>query len=53
MGPPLKGMEIEILKIFSNKLNFTYNTIDCNYDWGVLLPNKSWTGIIGQLAEKV
>ena len=42
-----------MLKHISIIYNFTYSVIDCDFAWGSLLPNKTWTGIIGLLDTKV
>jgi hypothetical protein len=47
------GIEAKILLKMSQYFNFSYKIINCNYDWGILLPNKSWTGIIGKIVNKV
>ena len=47
------GYEIEILKVLSGVFNFTYSFIDCHRDWGTLLANGTWTGIIEQLHQNV
>ena len=47
------GLEIEFIKVLSKLLNFTYHFIDCHSVWGNLLPNNTWTGIIGELVGNV
>ncbi len=37
----------------SNHLNFSLKIIHCYYDWGIKLPNKTWSGIIGKIASRV
>lgn len=49
----IEGYEIMILRAMSDKFNFTYELIELFYDWGRLLPNGTWTGIIGKLAKNV
>ena len=43
----------KILEILSIKLNFTFSLISSNLEWGRLLANNTWTGIIGKLASDV
>jgi hypothetical protein len=47
------GFEVELFKAMSDYFNFTYKIINCNSDWGIRLPNETWTGIIGSVASKV
>jgi hypothetical protein len=47
------GYEVELFKAMSDYFNFTYKIINCYSDWGIRLPNKTWTGIIGSVASKV
>jgi hypothetical protein len=47
------GFEVELLNTMSKHFNFTYKMIDCKNDWGIQLPNKSWTGIISKIFSKV
>jgi hypothetical protein len=41
------------LKSMNKYFNFTYKIIDCNSDWGIRLPDMTWTGIIGNVSTKV
>ena len=45
--------DMKILKILSSKLNFTFSLIHSDFHWGHLLPNNTWTGIIGKLVTQV
>ncbi len=47
------GLEVRLLESLSKHFNFTYRIINCNSDWGVLLENNTWTGIVGKVASKV
>ncbi len=47
------GFEVTLIQTISKHFNFTYEIINCNSDWGTELPNNSWTGIIGKIANKV
>ncbi len=47
------GLEVRLLESMSKHFNFTYRIINCNSDWGVLLKNNTWTGIVGKVASKV
>ena len=47
------GYEISIFKEMSKKFNFTYQIEECHQDWGRLLPDGNWTGIIGSLVNQV
>ncbi len=42
-------MEHGIIQTISNYYDFKYNITSCNYEWGLKLPNGTWTGIIGKL----
>jgi hypothetical protein len=37
----------------SKYFNFSMKIIECNNDWGIQLPNKTWSGIIGKIVSKV
>ena len=45
--------DLKIMEILSVKLNFTFSVIHCNFQWGDLLPNNTWNGIIGKLVTQV
>lgn len=47
------GLDSKIIKTIQNRMNFTVDLVNCNRVWGIQLPNKSWTGIIGALHQKV
>jgi len=47
------GFEVRLFDAMRDYFNFTYQMINCNSDWGVLLPNNTWTGIIGNVHSKV
>jgi len=47
------GFEGILVQTLSKYFNFTYEIINCNNDWGIQLPNKTWTGIIGKIVSKV
>jgi hypothetical protein len=47
------GIDVKLMIELSSYLNFSMKTIHCNYDWGIKLPNKTWSGIIGKIASKV
>ncbi|ELU14028.1 hypothetical protein CAPTEDRAFT_222580 [Capitella teleta] len=47
------GMAIEIMDHIAEALNFTYQTTTpADKLWGNVLPDGSWTGLIGQLQRK-
>ena len=46
-----KGAFADVWHILSAKMNFTY-TIRKTSEWGALLPNGSWTGMIGTRAVR-
>ena len=48
-----KGHEAQIIKSLQKVLNFTYDIIDCDMDFGNKLPDNQWTGILGQLQRNV
>ena len=50
---PSGGFEITMLKELSKYYNFKFDLVDCESNWGVLLPNNTWSGIIGKVARKV
>ena len=45
--------DMKVLQILSVKINFTFSLIHCDFDWGNLQPNKTWTGMIGKLVTQV
>jgi hypothetical protein len=47
------GFEVKLIHTLSKHFNFTYSIINCNSDWGTEWPNKTWTGIVGKIANKV
>jgi hypothetical protein len=47
------GYEGKLIQTLSKHFNFTYKIINSYKNWGMLLPNKSWTGITGKLVSKV
>jgi hypothetical protein len=47
------GVEAKLMQVMRNYFNFTYKIINCYNDWGIELPNKTWTGIIVKIASKV
>ena len=47
------GYEIMILREMSKQFNFTYQFIDAKQDWGNILSDGTWTGIVGHLVNKV
>ena len=53
----MNGLDVEVIKIFQNKLNFTYDIIDCHRNWGNKYTDKynntNWTGMLGLLYNKV
>ena len=46
-------LDYKLLEILSYKLNFSYNLLHCGFDWGHLRPNRTWSGIIGNLVNEV
>ena len=47
------GMFIEFLQDLANFLNFTYNLLlPKDHQWGIMLPNGSWNGMIGELQRR-
>ena len=53
MDKPYSGVEIEIIETLGKVWNFSYDIIDTKNSFGERLTNGSWTGIIGQVSEKV
>ena len=53
MGTKLwSGAMMEVLRLLSMKLNFTYELIQPpDHSWGGKLPNGSWTGMIGMMVD--
>jgi hypothetical protein len=47
------GYEAKLIQTLSDYFNFTHKIINCANDWGIQLPNKTWTGIIGKIVSKV
>jgi hypothetical protein len=47
------GLDVKLINELSNYLNFSIKLIECNFDWGMKLPNKTWSGIIGKIVSKV
>ena len=47
------GYEMMILHEMSSKFNFTFELIDIHRDWGTLLVDDQWSGIMGLLVNKV
>ena len=47
------GLDITIIETVRKKCNFRYKIIEpWDRGWGVILPNKSWTGIVGYLQRR-
>lgn len=46
-------MDAELLKIMERHYNFTSHLIDERHNWGILLPNGTWTGSVGRVIKKV
>ena len=49
----LEGYEVDVISELAKFLNFTYQMIDCQMDWGQLLDNGSWDGLVGMIQNKV
>ncbi|GAB6023823.1 hypothetical protein CHUAL_008566 [Chamberlinius hualienensis] len=49
----LTGFDVEVVNILANHLNFSYSFKVVSDGYGVLLPNGTWTGIIGLIQRKV
>jgi hypothetical protein len=47
------GLDVRLINELSKYFNFSMKIIECNYDWGIQLPNKTWSGIIGKIVSKV
>jgi len=47
------GLEVKLLRALSDHFNFDYKIINCVEKWGIKLPNKTWTGVIGEISSKV
>ena len=49
------GINYQIMNIFANTLNFTYNIINCNSVWDYKLKpdNISCNGVVSELHHKV
>ncbi len=47
------GLEVRLINEMSKYFNFSMKIIECNNDWGIQLPNKTWSGIIGKIVSKV
>ena len=47
------GSDYRLLVTLAETFNFSYKVLDCDGHWGSLLPNNSWTGIVGKLASRV
>lgn len=50
---PLYGIENYFLEYVAQKLNFTFELINCRGVWGVQVENGSFNGIIGLVQRKV
>ena len=46
------GIEMELLNALKKFLNFQYDIVGCNNDWGTYI-NGTWTGLIGQIFYNV
>ncbi len=49
----IEGYEAFILQTLSQKMNFTFELLDCNHKFGKKYPNGSWNGIVGAIVEGV
>jgi len=47
------GIDFKILNVFQEKINFIYDLVNCNGNWGRLNGLNNWTGIIGMLNKSV
>jgi len=47
------GLDVRLINEMSKYFNFSMKIIECNSDWGIQLPNKTWSGIIGKIVSKV
>ncbi|XP_071526279.1 glutamate receptor ionotropic, delta-1-like [Panulirus ornatus] len=49
---PISGIDLSLINTLSETLNFTYRLVNSPDDkWGGVLPNKTVTGMIGQVAR--
>ena len=49
----MDGYEGMILQTLSDKLNFTFELIECKMKWGMKHKNGSWDGIVGAVYQGV
>ena len=49
----MDGYEGMILQTLSDKLNFTFELIECKMRWGMKHKNGSWDGIVGAVYHGV
>ncbi len=47
------GLDVRLINEMSKYFNFSMKIIECYSDWGIQLPNKTWSGIIGKIVSKV
>ncbi len=47
------GLDVRLINEMSKYFNFSMKIIECNRLWGIQLPNKTWSGIIGKIVSKV
>ncbi len=47
------GLDVRLINEMSKYFNFSMKIIECNKHWGMQLPNKTWSGIIGKIVSKV
>ncbi|CAG2120302.1 unnamed protein product, partial [Medioppia subpectinata] len=48
----IDGTETPLLHTLSHYMNFTYDLIDCRFDFGIKYPNNTWSGLIGKLVSQ-
>ena len=50
----MEGSYADLLRLFKNKMNFTYKMLSpLNDQWGSLLLNGSWTGMVRQIKDEL
>lgn len=47
------GAEMRLIETLSEYFNFSYEIINCHNQWGNLLPNNTWNGLIGLVSTEV
>ncbi|XP_076373363.1 glutamate receptor ionotropic, delta-2-like isoform X2 [Tachypleus tridentatus] len=50
----IRGPMADVLNILAKAANFTYSLkVPKDHQWGMILPNGSWTGMIGMMVQNV